>query len=864
MSSENQPTNPTNEDRILRVRIEEEMEQSYIDYAMSVIAGRALPDVRDGLKPVHRRILYAMHQIGVTSSSSPRKASSIVGQTMGDFHPHGDSAIYDALVRMAQPFSMRYPLIEGQGNFGSVDGDHAAAMRYTEARMEKITEEYLSDIDRDTVDFQPNYDDRLSEPTVLPTQIPGLLLNGSSGIAVGMSTNIPPHNLGELIDATVHIIDQPDCDVTDLIDLPDNPGPVVGPDFPTGGAIVGREGIHDAYTTGRGRIRIRASYEVEPSDSGDKIVITEIPYQVNKSRMVTHIANLANDGVIEGITDLRDESNRDGIRVVVELSRSANTDVVQNQLLGRVFETSFGVINLALVDGQPQILNLKESLCYFIDHRKEVVTRRSEFDLYESEERAHILEGRLIALERIDDVVNTIRGASNRTDAKQALRDLFGLSEVQSEHIVRMQLGSLTQMESVEIQSEHANLLDQIKRLETILSDESELLKVIKEELLKIREKYSSERRTEIVPDTGKVSRDDLIPQENVVIVVTESDYIKRMPISTFKAQHRGGKGIIGTALRDKDQVATVFFANTHDYLLCFTNLGRVYRLKVYDVPTKSRTARGVSAVNVLKLGDGEEIAAVVATTDFEPGEYFTMITRDGYIKRTSVESFQNIRTVGIVATKLEDGDELVDVVLTNGTQELVISTNNGKSIRFADTQVRSMGRSARGVRAIRLNSGDSVAGVAAVGESSSWILTLTEHGYGKRSLLDAYRIQSRNGKGVIDIKTVKRNGGVCAIKTVREGDHLIAITEKGQIMRTIVDGISLIGRNTMGVTIMDVDKGDRLASVDIIPSSGVGDFEMEPSPDEDVESPVNGSESEPSPDEDVESPVDGSTDSID
>tara|TARA_A100001037_G_scaffold306711_1_gene354385 strand:+ start:593 stop:3169 length:2577 start_codon:yes stop_codon:yes gene_type:complete len=833
MSSEDTNLDSTTEDRIIRVRIEEEMEQSYIDYAMSVIAGRALPDVRDGLKPVHRRILYAMHQLGISSNSSYRKASSIVGQTMGDFHPHGDSAIYDALVRMAQPFSMRYPLVEGQGNFGSVDGDHAAAMRYTEARMESVTEAFLSDIDRDTVDFQPNYDDRLSEPIVLPTKIPGLLVNGSSGIAVGMSTNIPPHNLGELIDATIYIIDKPNCDVIELIDLPDSPGPIIGPDFPTGGAIVGREGIHDAYTTGRGKIRIRASYEIEPSDSGDKIVITEIPYQVNKSRMVTHIANLANDGIIEGITDLRDESNRDGIRVVIELSRSANTDVVQNQLLGRVFETTFGVINLALVNGQPQILNLKDSLCHFIDHRKEVVTRKSEFDLYESEERAHILEGRLVALERIDDVVNTIRGASNRAEAKQSLCDLFGLSEVQSEHIVRMQLGSLTQMESVEIQSEHSDLLNRIKYLEEILSDESKLLDVIKEELLQIREKYSDTRRTIIVPDTGKVSRDDLIPQENVVIVVTDSDYIKRMSISTFKAQHRGGKGIIGTALRDGDQVATVFFANTHDYLLCFTNLGRVYRLKVYDVPTKSRTARGVSAVNVLKLGDGEEIAAVVATTDFEPGEYFTMITRDGYIKRTSVESFQNIRTVGILATKLEDGDKLVDVVLTNGTQELVISTNQGKSIRFADTQVRSMGRSARGVRAIRLNSGDAVAGVAAVGESSSWILTITEHGYGKRSNLDAYRVQSRNGKGVIDIKTGKRNGEVCAIKTVREGDHLIAITEKGQIMRTIVDGISLIGRNTMGVTIMGIDDGDRLASVDIIPNSNVGDFEIESAEEE-------------------------------
>jgi DNA gyrase subunit A len=840
MSSEEKPIDQDPaEERIIRVRIEDEMEQSYIDYAMSVIAGRALPDVRDGLKPVHRRILYAMHQLGITGTSAPRKASSIVGQTMGDFHPHGDSAIYDALVRMAQPFSMRYPLIDGQGNFGSIDGDSAAAMRYTEARIANIAEEFLSNINQDTVDFQPNYDDRLTEPLVLPTKVPGLLLNGSSGIAVGMSTNIPPHNLGELIDASVYIIDNPDCTVIDLIDLPDDPGPIVGPDFPTGGSIVGREGIFNAYTTGRGKIRIRAKYEVETSDSGDKIVITEIPFQVNKSNMVTQIANLANDGAIEGITDLRDESNRDGIRVVIELSRNANTNVVQNKLLRRVFETTFGVINLALVDGTPQILNLKESLTHFINHRKTVVTRLSEFDLYESEERAHILEGRLIALEKIDEVVDTIRKAMNRTAAKQALCDSFGLSEVQSEHIVRMQLGSLTQLESVEINSEYSSLIDHISKLENILSNESELLNVIKKDLLQIREKYADERRSNIVPDTGKVSLDDLIPQENVIIVVTESDYIKRMPISNFTAQHRGGKGIIGTGLSGKDKVATVFFANTHDYLLCFTNLGMIYRLKVYDVPEKSRTARGVSAINVLKLRDDEEIAAVVSITDFESEEYFTMITKKGFIKRTSIGSFQNIRKGGIIATTLEDGDELVDVVLTNGTQNLVISSRKGKSIRFEDSQVRSMGRSARGVRAIRLNSGDSVAGLAAIGADSSWILTLTENGYGKRSSLDAYRVQSRHGKGIIDIKTVKRNGEVCSINMVQPGDHLIAMTKKGQIMRTIIDGISLIGRNTMGVIIMDMSKGDRLASVDIIPNSSVGEFTIDDEPGEDGSDPA-------------------------
>ncbi|RJX42727.1 DNA gyrase subunit A [Halonotius aquaticus] len=808
--------------RIETARIEDEMEQSYIDYAMSVIAGRALPDVRDGLKPVHRRILYAMHEAGVSAGSAHRKSSSIVGETMGDFHPHGDSAIYDTLARMAQDFSMRYPLVDGQGNFGSVDGDPPAAMRYTEARMAPIAEELLADIDKDTVDFSANYDDRLQEPDVLPSAFPNLLVNGSSGIAVGMSTNIPPHNLGEVIDATVHLINNPEATVEDLMDH------VKGPDFPTGANIVGRGGVHSAYKTGRGRVRVRAEFEVDEEEG--RIVITELPFQENKARLVERIADDVNEGKLEGIRDLRDESDRDGIRVVIDLKRDAMVDVVKNQLLESHLESTFGVINLALVDGAPQVLDLRETIQHYLDHRREVVRRRSQYELDEAEDRAHILEGRLTALNNVDDVVETIQDAADRDAAKAALREQFDFSEDQVAHIVSMQLGSLTSMEAQAIKDEYEEVQARIERLEEILTNESELLGVIEEELLEIKDEYDDERRTSFIEDTDTVAHEDLIPEEDIVVAMSEDDYIKRMPLSTFSAQNRGGKGIIGTDLKEDDAVSSVFVANTHDYLLCFTNYGQIYKLRGFQIPEMSRTARGKSAVNILDLDDGEELTAVVNTDDiadesFDGQRYLTMVTRDGYIKRTGVDDFQNIHTSGIRAIRLEDGDELVDVEVTDGDRTLVVTTTGGMSIRFDEDDVRAMGRSARGVRGIDLQDDDTVAGVAAVDvDRHSWVLTVTENGYGKRSDIDEYRVQSRNGKGLIDIKTAGRNGPVCAMETVGPGDHLVVMSKSGQIMRTPVEDISTVGRNTMGVIVMDLVEADRVACLDVIPREMVTD----------------------------------------
>jgi len=811
--------------RVKTARIEDEMEQSYIDYAMSVIAGRALPDVRDGLKPVHRRILYAMNEAGVTSRSAHRKSSSIVGETMGDYHPHGDSAIYDALARMAQDFSLRYPLVDGQGNFGSVDGDPPAAMRYTEARMAPIAEELMADIERDTVDFQSNYDDRLEEPEVLPAAFPNLLVNGSSGIAVGMSTNVPPHNLGEVIDATVELIENPDCEVADLMEH------VKGPDFPTGANIVGRNAVHKAYKTGRGRVRVRAEFEVVEEE--DRIVITELPFQQNKARLVERIAEDVNEGAIEGIRDLRDESDRDGIRIVVELKRDAMAEVVKNQLLESHLERTFGVINLALVDGSPQVLDLKETLEHYVEHRREVVRRRSEHELAEREDRAHILEGRLKALDNVDDVVETIRGSEDRDAARAALETAFDFSEAQAEHIVRMQLGSLTSMETEEIESEYADVIDRIERLETILGDVDELDAVIKTELEEIKEEYGDERRTSFIEDTGTVTHEDLIPEEECVVVMSEDDYIKRMPLDVFRAQNRGGKGIIGTDLKDGDRVSSVFRANSHDYLLVFTNHGQIYQLKTYEIPEMSRTARGKSAVNLLDLDDAEEIEAVVPVDDLDDEMFLTMVTRQGYIKRTAVTEFENIRSTGIRALTLGDGDELVDVEVTDGTTDVVIGTRDGMAIRFDESEVRAMGRTARGVYGIDLREGDAVAGVAAIdADHHNWVLTVTENGYGKRSDLDEYRRQSRNGKGLIDIKTGGRNGSVVAVEAVTYGDHLLAMSGDGQIMRTRVEEISTVGRNTMGVIVMDLDPNDEVACVDIVSETTYDDPERDDADD--------------------------------
>ena len=815
MSSEapDPPEEPA--DEVTAVRIEDEMEQSYIDYAMSVIVGRALPDARDGLKPVQRRILYAMDEMGVTSRAGHRKSSSVVGETMGDYHPHGDSAIYDALARMAQDFSLRYPLVDGQGNFGSVDGDPPAAMRYTEARMAPIAEELLADIDKDTVDFTSNYDDRLTEPEVLPSKVPNLLVNGASGIAVGMSTKIPPHNLGEVMDAAIHLIDNPDCSVSELVDTPDSDGYVRGPDFPTGASIVNREGLWDAYTEGRGRLRVRADIDIEYDEN--RLVVTELPYQENKARRIERIAEDVKEGKMEGIRDIRDESDRDGVRVVIACKRGANVDVVKNQLLEHHLESTFSVISLALVDGQPRVLNLKGLLEQFVAHRKAVVRRRSEFELGEAEDRAHILEGRLVALDNVDDVVELIQDCEDRGAAIAGLRTEYDLSAAQAEHIVRMQLGSLTSMEADEIQTEYEAVQAEIKRLETILAEESELLEVIKDELREVKAEYADERRTDIIEDAGSVTREDLIAEEEVVVVVTEDDYIKRMPLSEFDPQHRGGKGIIGCRPKDGDRVSTVFTASTHDYLLCFTNQGQVYRLKVYELPEMGRTARGTSAVNVIDLDDGEEITAVVNCDDMDDG-YLAMATRNGYVKRTAVSEFENIHTGGIRAVSLTADDALVDVEVTTGDGDLLVGTRQGMTIRFAEADARSMGRSARGVNGIKLQDGDEVAGlVAANPDDDRDLLTVTKGGYGKRTPLGEYRQQSRYGKGLIDIKTDDRNGPVCSIETVASGDGLVIMSESGQIMRSEVDEVSEVGRNTKGVVVMRLEDDDRVAKIDVV-----------------------------------------------
>jgi len=711
---------------------------------------------------------------------------------------------------------MRYPLVDGQGNFGSMDGDPAAAQRYTEARMSPISEELLDDIDKDTVDFSSNYDDRLQEPDVLPAAFPNLLVNGSSGIAVGMSTNIPPHNLGEVIDATIELIDDPEATVEDLMDH------VKGPDFPTGANIVGRDAIYSAYKTGRGRIRVRAEFEVEEWKNGrERIVVTEIPFQANKARLVERIAEDVNEGEIEGITDLRDESDRDGVRIVIELNRGANADVVENKLLENHLERTFGVINLALVDGQPRVLSLKETLEEYVAHRREVVRRRSEYDLAEAEDRAHILEGRLTAVENAEDVVELIRDSEDRSAAKENLQETYDFSTDQADHIVRMQLGSLTSMEAAEIEDEYEEVQAEIERLTEILESESELLSVIKDELREIKAEYGDERRTSIIEDQGTVTHEDLIPEEEVFVVMTEDDYVKRMPIDQFDPQGRGGKGIIGADVKEDDRVATVFRANTHDYLLCFTNQGEVYRLKTYEIPEMGRTARGKSAVNILDLDPGEDITAIVDTDAFSDDEFVTMVTRNGYVKRTAGAEFDNILSTGIIAADLEEDDELVDVEVTDGSQDLVIATEDGMTIRFDEDEVRPMGRNARGVNGIKLQAGDAVAGLVATDEDDGQaLLTVTENGYGKRTPLAEYSTQSRYGKGLIDIKTGDRNGPVTAVKAVDPDDGLVMMSERGQIVRTRVDEISTVGRNTMGVIVMDVEDGDAVASVDVIPAA--------------------------------------------
>lgn len=791
------------------VDIEEEMKKSYIDYAMSVIVGRALPDVRDGLKPVHRRILYAMYDMGMTADKPHKKSARVVGDVLAKYHPHGDAAVYDAMVRMAQDFSTRYPLIDGHGNFGSVDGDSAAAMRYTEARMSKIAAEMLADIQKDTVDFVPNYDESLKEPVVLPARFPNLLVNGSSGIAVGMATNIPPHNLSEVIDGLIKLIDDPEVTIKELMNI------IQGPDFPTAGIIIGKSGIKAAYSTGRGTIKIRAKAQIEEGNNGkSRIVITELPYQVNKAKLVEKIAELVREKKIDGITDLRDESDRTGMRVVIELRRDVVPKVILNQLYKHTqMQDTFGVIMLALVDGQPKILNLKQMMEHYLAHQKEVVTRRTKYDLEKAQERAHIVEGLRIALKFLDEVVQTIRQSANRETAKTALMEKFDLTEKQADAILDMRLHRLTGLERQKLEEEYQELIKTIAYLSEVLANEKMLMGIIKDELLQIKEKYGDARRTQIVPEEHSFEIEDLIPEEEVVITITHRGYIKRLPLSTYHSQKRGGKGVTAMATREKDFVEHLFISSSHDYLLFFTNKGKAYRLKVHEIPEAGRQAKGTAIVNLLYIDSGEYITAVIPVKSFEEPGYLFMATKKGVVKKTSLDKFNTSRRDGIIAIHLDENDELIGVRHTDGEQEIILGTKKGMAIRFSEKEVRDMGRTARGVKGITLDPDDQVVGLAYVKPQAD-LLMVTEHGYGKRTSLDEYRVQSRGGKGIITIKTTKRNGSLIGLMVVEPEDDIMLISMEGIIIRVPVKEISRLGRATQGVTIMRLGENDRVVAM--------------------------------------------------
>jgi len=794
----------------LPVNIEEEMRQSFLDYAMSVIVARALPDVRDGLKPVHRRILFTMNVTGNTPGKAYRKAARIVGDVMGNYHPHGDAAIYDTIVRMVQNFSMRYPLIDGQGNFGSMDGDPAAAYRYTEVRMHRFAEQLLTDIDKETVDWQPNYDESKQEPIVLPSRTPNLLVNGAEGIAVGMATKIPPHNLREIIDALTAMIDDPHLDIVDLLQI------VPGPDFPTGGFIYGRQGIVEAYTTGRGKITVRAAINIETkSDGREVLVINELPYQVNKARLVEEIADHIRNKNIEGIADLRDESDKDGVRVVLELKKEANSAVIENQLYKLTnCQNTFGIILLTLVEGQPKILTLKQILQEFIAFRREVVTRRTQFELRKAEERAHILEGLKIALDNLDAVIALIRGSRTVEEARQGLMTRFGLSDRQAQAILEMRLQKLTGLERDKIIEEYNEVLALIRRLKEILADDQLLMNLIKQEMLEVKEKFGDERRTRIIDASGELDIEDLIANEPTVVTVSREGYIKRNQISEYRAQARGGKGRIGMETKDEDFVNRVFVANTHDYILVFTTAGRVYWLKVHQIPRAGRTSRGKAIINLIALQDtGEKIAALLPVVDFVEGCNVVFATRRGVVKRTDLMSFANVRTSGIIALKIDEGDEVIRVELTDGAQDVMLATKHGKAIRFHENGVRKMGRGARGVRGITLAPDDEVVGMEIVRPGAT-LLTVCENGYGKRTAEEEYRVQSRGGLGLITIKTSERNGYVVGTRQVTDDNEIMIVTDGGKIIRLRVSGISVIGRNTQGVRLIDLEEGHKVSSI--------------------------------------------------
>jgi len=798
-----------NHGKILPVDIESEMKKSYIDYAMSVIVGRALPDVRDGLKPVHRRILYAMYENGMTPDKPHRKSARVVGDVLAKYHPHGDAAVYDAMVRLAQDFSIRYPLVDGHGNFGSVDGDAPAAMRYTEARMSKIALELLADIQKDTVDFTPNYDDSLKEPVVLPSRFPNLLVNGSSGIAVGMATNIPPHNLTEVIEAICQMIDNPDITIKELMKT------IKGPDFPTAGIIVGRNGIKAAYNTGRGTIKVRAKAQIEQMGNGREcIVITELPYQVNKARLIEKIAGLVRDKKIEGISDLRDESDRRGMRIVIELKRDANARVILNQLYKQTqLQDTFGIIMLALVDGKPKCLNLKQILHYYIEHQKDVVTRRTRYDLDKAEARAHIVEGLRIALDHIDAIVNTIRQSPNREAAKVALMAKFELSDKQADAILDMRLHRLTGLERDKLEDEYRELIKTIAYLSEVLANERMLMGIIKTELEEVGKKYGDERRTQIIAEEQSFEVEDLIAEEDAVITITHRGYIKRIPASAYSSQKRGGKGVKALTTRDEDFVEHLFIATTHSYLLFFTNKGKVYRKKVYELPEGSRQAKGTALVNVLYMDKGEHVTAVIPVKDFEEDGYLFMATQGGVVKKTELREFDSSRKDGLIAIHLDEDDELIGVRLTSGQEEMILGTKNGMAIRFREEEVRQMGRNARGVKGITLENDDRVVGLAYAKKDAD-LLVVTENGFGKRTPVEEYRVQSRGGKGVYTIKTSKRNGKMVSLMVVEPGDDIMVISGEGIMIRIPVEDISRQGRATQGVTIMKLDGEDKVVAV--------------------------------------------------
>jgi len=790
------------------VSIEEEMKGSYLDYAMSVIIGRALPEVRDGLKPVQRRILYAMFREGLLPGRKYSKCAGVVGEVLKKYHPHGDTAVYDALVRLAQDFNMRYPLVDGQGNFGSVDGDPAAAYRYTEARLAAIAEELLADIDKDTVDFIPNFDETTEEPLVLPSRVPNLIINGSSGIAVGMATNIPPHNLGEIIEGLVLLVDNPETTLKDLMSR------IKGPDFPTAGIIHGTDGIVQAYNEGRGLIKVRAKARIEREyRGGENIIITELPYQVNKARLIEKIAELVREKSIEGISEIRDESDRDGIRIVLELKRGEIAQVILNNLYKHTqMETTFGIILLALVNGQPRVLKLKQLLNHFLQHRRDVVLRRTRFELKKAEERAHILEGLKIALDHLDEIIALIRRSKTPEEARTGLMSDYPRTEIQAQAILDMRLQRLTGLEREKIIREYAETLKEIERLRAILENEALVSQIIKDELLEIRNKYADERKTEITAETKEITIEDLITDEEMVITLSHQGYIKRNPLSAYRSQRRGGKGSIGMETKEEDFVRELFIGATHDYMLFFSNLGRLYWLKIYQIPEAGRAAKGKALVNVLALAEGERITTALPVRDFKEG-FLVMFTKNGTVKKTALEKYSNPRGKGIIAITLDEGDELIAVKKTDGKSDLIIGTRNGLSIRFNEEEVRETGRTAMGVRGVRLMKGDEVVS-AEVAEERTVLLTVTEKGLGKRSNISDYPVQGRGGKGVISIKITEKGGKAVGLMQVRDEDEVVMITSSGKLIRTLAGNISLHGRNTQGVKLMDVEGDDKIVSI--------------------------------------------------